>query len=208
MSPCFRFQKKPSAAQHFLVFFRFVFTSVFFAGMLVFSASASELQPIPSLDLKLYAGEWYEVARKPNSFQKNCGATKVKYELDNDKMKVLNICRKKNADGEFSTANGIARVADKKINSKLKVSFVPLLKHLGLFAGNYWVLALDEDYQWALVGEPRRRYLWLLSRKPRIQSLDFVEISSKADLMGYDTSDFTQSPPWTPEIQARYEASH
>lgn len=149
----------------------------------VMADNKAELQVVPQVDLARYAGEWYEVARTPNRFEKQCaGDVKVSYTLRPDgKIGVVNTCRKK--DGKQDVAKGTAKVASEKgPNSKLKVTF------FWPFSGNYWILALDPEYRWALVGEPDRKYLWLLSRTPSLAEASYREILQKAAAQGYDVS--------------------
>src|SRR5512141_2853773 len=126
------------------------------------------VRPVPAVDLARYAGRWYEVARLPHSFEaKYTGETTADYELlPNGQMRVVNECRL--ADGTRTRAEGRARLADRKgPTSKLKVRFAPaFLSFLSAVWGDDWVLALSDDYSPALVGEPGRRYLWVLSRTP------------------------------------------
>jgi apolipoprotein D and lipocalin family protein len=117
------------------------------------SATAPEV--VPAVDLKRYAGRWHEIARLPNRFQRDCaGDVTATYTLRPDgKIAVLNECRA--ADGRTKSARGTARVASKQgPNTKLKVSF------FWPFSGDYWIIGLDPDYRWALVGGSGRDYLW------------------------------------------------
>jgi apolipoprotein D and lipocalin family protein len=123
--------------------------------------AAKPLQVVPSVDLKRYQGVWHEVARLPNRFQNKCARdTTATYTLRPDgKVEVLNQCRE--ASGKISSAKGTAKLADKNgPASKLRVTF------FWPFYGNYWIIDLDPDYQWAVIGEPGRKYFWILSRTP------------------------------------------
>lgn len=145
--------------------------------------STSPLQAIASVDLPRYMGLWYEVARFDNSFEEDCVGVTAEYTLKpNGGVKVLNTCRKGSLTGPVETAEGDARVVNPPANSKLKVSF------FGPFEGDYWVIGLAPDYSWALVGEPEGRYLWILSRTPRITPQLRDELTAKLSGMGYDTS--------------------
>jgi apolipoprotein D and lipocalin family protein len=138
---------------------------------------------VPSVDLNRYAGTWYEVARLPNRFQRKCVSdVTATYTLrDNGKIEVVNRCRE--ADGSINDAKGTARPASKdEPNSKLKVTF------FWPFSGDYWILGLDPTYRWALVGEPDRRNLWVLSREPRMDEDQLQEILDRAKAQGYDLS--------------------
>lgn len=140
------------------------------------------VQVVDSLDLSRYAGKWYEIARFPNRFQRACaGDTTATYTLRPDgRIDVFNQCRQ--ADGKVRSAQAVAkRAGDKEPASKLKVTF------FWPFQANYWVIALDPDYRWAVVGEPERKYLWILSRTPRIDDREYAKIVSLIEKQGYQT---------------------
>jgi apolipoprotein D and lipocalin family protein len=137
---------------------------------------------VESVDLKRYTGTWYEIARYPNRFQKKCAAAvSATYTLRADgKIDVLNQCIE--ADGELRTAKGKAKVVDPETNAKLKVTF------FWPFSGDYWILELDQDYTYAVVGEPKRKYLWILSRSPEMDRELYAEILERIQAQGYDTT--------------------
>lgn len=140
------------------------------------------LDVVPSVDLARYAGKWYEIARLPNRFQRDCAAnTTATYTLRPDgKITVRNECRE--AGGRQKSATGTARPADAKgPNTKLKVTF------FWPFSGDYWIIDLDPEYRWAVVGEPGRRYLWILSREPRMDTALYQQIVERAKQRGFDT---------------------
>jgi len=141
------------------------------------------MRVVPSVDLTRYAGKWYEIARLPNRFQRDCASdTTASYTLRPDgKITVVNACR--TSEGKAKTATGTARLAsDKEPKSKLKVSF------FWPFYGNYWIIDLDPDYQWAVVGEPGRKYFWILSREPRLDDTLYQQVLDRAKQQGYDVS--------------------
>jgi apolipoprotein D and lipocalin family protein len=132
------------------------------------------------VDLAKYAGKWYEIARLPNRFQRNCaGNVTATYTLRPDgKIGVLNECQ--TSDGKPKSAKGTARVASEDgPNTKLKVTF------FWPFSGNYWILDIDPGYQWVLVGEPDREYLWILSREPVMDEKLYSQIVERARSQGY-----------------------
>jgi apolipoprotein D and lipocalin family protein len=140
------------------------------------------LSVAPAVDLKRYAGKWYEIARLPNRFQRDCASnTTATYTLRPDgKITVLNECR--TAGGRLKAAKGTARVADAKgPNTKLKVTF------FWPFSGNYWIIDLDPEYKWAVVGEPGRDYLWILSREPRLDASLYRQLVERSKQRGFDT---------------------
>ncbi len=141
--------------------------------VLAFAAAAQEqadrpLTVVPSVDLNRYMGRWYEIARYPNSFQRQCvGDVTATYSLlDDGQIKVVNRCRKEN--GEYSEVEGRAkRAGDDEPNTKLKVRFAPaFLSFLPFVWGDYWIILLAPDYSYVVIGEPDRKYLWILSRMP------------------------------------------
>jgi apolipoprotein D and lipocalin family protein len=141
------------------------------------------------VDLKKYVGLWYEVAKIPNSFQDQCiKNTTAKYTLtENGEIKVTNSCIDK--DGEIDDASGVVRIVDKKTNAKLEVSFVSFLGWRP-FWGDYWIIGLDENYQWAIVGTPNRKYGWVLSRTPNLENETMDKIFQILKDQGYDPKKF------------------
>jgi apolipoprotein D and lipocalin family protein len=167
----------------------FILFTVFTASALSAKQKKQNLPTVPKVDLKRYAGQWYEVARIPNRFQKQCaGDVIVNYSLRTDgKVNVVNQCRR--ANGSIDKVEGVARVVDSTTNAKLEVRFAPgFLSFLPFVWGDYWILSLGENYDYAMVGEPGRKYLWLLSRKPEISPELYQRLTQEADRMGYDTS--------------------
>ena len=151
-------------------------------------SKVSEPQTVPSVDLARYAGRWYEIARLPNSFQKKCaGGVTATYELRPDgKVTVINECRA--ASGEITRAKGTAKVVDKQSKAKLKVTF------FWPFYGDYCIFDLGPNYEYAAVGEPKRRYLWILSRTAQIDDALYQRLLAKMANQGFDTSRMIKTP--------------
>jgi apolipoprotein D and lipocalin family protein len=153
------------------------------------------LRVVSSIEPTRYAGRWYEIARLPNRFQKKCaGDVVATYTvLDDGKFKVVNQCGRE--DGGVSSVEGRARVASKRgPNTKLKVRFAPaFLSFLPFVWGDYWIMEVAPDYSYAVVGEPARRYLWILSRTPRMDEGVFQELVNHAEAQGYDMSLLTRT---------------
>ena len=159
------------------------------AGLSACSASppAAPLPTVAAVDLARYSGVWFEVAMLPNRFQAQCVAdTQARYRSVAGDIEVINRCRE--ADGKVSEAKGIAKVVDGSGNAKLRVSF------FRPFYGDYWVLALPDDYRWVLVGEPRRQYGWVLSRTPTLDAADLAGALTYAQALGYDWAAFKLTP--------------
>lgn len=170
---------------------------VLLVAMFSFSAKASDKPTtVQYVDLERYMGLWYEIARYPNSFQEKCGPTTAEYKLKkNGKVSVLNSCRRLDKH-KTQRAKGTAYVANEQTNAELKVSFVPFFQRWGWFAGNYWILELDVDYKWVLVGDPSREYLWILSRTPVLDEDLLADIYHLAEEQGFDTSKLKRTPTW------------
>ena len=160
-----------------------IVSTSFFACTSGMKKASPPLKVVTFVDLNRYAGTWYEISRFPNRFQKGCVGTTTTYTLRKDgKIDVLNQCRKETLDGEISSVKGKAWVVDNKTNAKLKVSF------FWPFSGHYWIIELGEDYEYAVVGHPNRKYLWILSRSPRMDEKIYNLILEKLKLQFYDTN--------------------
>lgn len=149
------------------------------------AARAAEVRSVESLDITRYAGTWYEIARLPVFFQRKCVAEiTAQYTLQDDgTLGVRNSCR--NDEGELETAEGVAR-RDPEFPGRLEVRFAPdWLSWLPLTWADYWVIALDPEYQWAMVGEPGREYLWILARTPSLPPERVAALRRQAEDMGY-----------------------
>jgi apolipoprotein D and lipocalin family protein len=149
---------------------------------------AREPEAVPSVDLERYVGTWYEQAHLPLFFQRNCVAnTTAQYALREDgRIDVVNQCD--DADGRRIEATAIARrVGDS--TSKLEVRFAPaFLSFLPMVWGDYWILDLDPDYRWAIVGSPDRKYLWFLTREQAFPGDRLDALVARAQDLGFDTS--------------------
>lgn len=151
------------------------------------AGSARPLVTIPSLDVKRYMGTWYEIAKFPNAFQKKCvGFTIATYSLREDgRVDVVNRCRR--ADGSTDTASGVARQLGGAGSPKLEVRFAPaIVSWLPMVWGDYWVIDLDPDYRLAAVSEPKREYLWILSRTPKVDPAVYDALLSRLSAQGLD----------------------
>lgn len=149
--------------------------------------------PLPTaghVDLQRYAGRWYEIARYPHRFEKGCTNVTADYTLQTGgSIRVINQCRLKDKEGAIKKAVGKAKVVDRTTNAKLKVTF------FWPFYGDYWILEIDPDYQYAIVGEPSRKYVWILGRAPRMEPFLLATLVEKIRRFGYDPNRliFTQN---------------
>jgi apolipoprotein D and lipocalin family protein len=141
------------------------------------------LETVPSVDLQKYMGKWYEIAAFPQRFEKGCHCTAAEYEMtDKGYVRVINTCRKDSPDGKVSQAKGKAFVVKGSNNAKLRVQF------FWPFRGDYWIIDLAEDYGYAVVGAPDRKYLWILSRTPQLDPVLYQNIVDRVARKGFDIS--------------------
>lgn len=158
-------------------------------SIFLFTACSSKnppLQTVEKVDLNKYLGTWYEIARYEHFFEKDCKNVSANYSmLDEKTIKVINKCTKIQTN-EKKEVMGRAYAIDES-NSKLKVSF------FRPFYGDYWVLILDENYEYVVVGTPSREYLWILARQNTISKEVKNSILEKLPSLGFDASKFV----WT-----------
>jgi apolipoprotein D and lipocalin family protein len=158
-------------------------------------AAGHTVTAVPSVDLDRYAGQWFEIARYPNFFQRKCvGHVTATYVRRPDgKIDVINRCRVD--DGTTTEATGLAKIADARTRSRLKVRFAPaMLSFLPFVWGDYWVIGLADDYSWALVGTPDRKYLWILARAATMRDEAYGRALAAATANGFDTSRLVPTP--------------
>ncbi len=158
----------------FLIFIFFLSTTI---------AMSQSLQTVPYVDLKKYAGKWYEIAAFPQWFQKGCYCSTAEYTLtDKGFVIVENNCNKNSINGKQSNIKGKAFVEENSGNAKLKVQF------FWPFKAKYWIIDLADDYSYAVIGHPKRKYLWILSRTPTMDDAIYQQIISRIKEKGFDIS--------------------
>lgn len=181
------------------------FLATLICSMLAVSVSAintddskpgkDKVKTVSSVDLKRYTGKWYEIAKLPNKFQKQCaGNVTADYSLQPDgDIEVINRCLKR--DGQYDDAKGKAKVVDKQSNAKLEVRFAPaVLSFIPQVWGDYWIIDLDQNYQYAVVGDPKQKYLWILSRTAQMDDATYQRILRNIEKMGYDPNKLVKTP--------------
>ena len=181
-----------------------------FLILVAFSSAAGQdpatgpVQPVPAVDLARYMGRWHEVARLPNRFQADCvGETTADYTLlPNGQVRVVNSCLR--SDGSRKRAEGRARLARRDgPASMLRVRFAPgFLSFLSMVWGDYWILDLTEDYGAALVGDPGRNYLWILSRTPQLLESTYDRMVATAASQGFAVRRLVRAPPQTATLDS------
>lgn len=168
--------------------YRFLILSFVFFSITGCTTSYPPLSTVKKVDLQKYLGTWYEIARYEHYFEKGCRDVTATYTLKEDgEIKVVNRCTKEE-DAKIKEAVGVAYAVDES-SSKLKVSF------FRPFYGNYWIIMLDDDYRYAVVGDPSREYLWILSRTPKLEEDIKNKILTKLPQMGYSAEPLI----WTPQ---------
>ena len=136
------------------------------------------LEVVAHVDLKRYLGKWYEIAHLPFRFEEGCSDITATYSLSDDgSISVLNECKRS---GKVKRAKGKAKVVDKNTGAKLKVTF------FWPFYGDYWIINLGDDYDYAVVGTPNRKYLWILSRTPQMDDKLFSQLIELVKSKGFD----------------------
>ncbi len=136
-----------------------------------------KLEAVSHVELNKYLGKWYEIAHLPFKFEDGCSDITATYTLNKDSsISVLNECTK---NGKAKQAKGKAKVVDKKSGAKLKVTF------FWPFYGDYWIIKLDDNYNYSVVGTPNRKYLWILSRTPLIDDKLFSQLIEFAKINGF-----------------------
>lgn len=171
-----------------------VFLPLLLTAFTVSASAENALATIPGLNIQRYMGTWYEIAKYPNSFQKKCASnTSARYSaLPDGTVRVENRC--KQVDGEVRDAIGQARQMGDANSPKLVVRFAPAwLSFLPFVWGNYWVIDLDTDYQLVAVSEPNQKYLWILSRKPEVDTKTYGELLGRLQKRGFDLKKLEKS---------------
>jgi len=156
--------------------------------LMTVSVNSQILQTVPFVDLDKYSGKWYEVASYPQRFQKGCHGTTAEYTTTKKGYVIVeNRCNKDSLAGKKSYIKGKAFVEKNSGNAKLKVQF------FWPFSGKYWIIDLAEDYSYAVVSHPNRKYLWILSRTPHMNETVYQQIRNRLEEKGFDLSNLQKT---------------
>jgi apolipoprotein D and lipocalin family protein len=150
---------------------------------MIFSSTNAQTKPsvVSTVDLNRYKGLWYEIARLPNRFERKLKCASATYSLrDDGKITVINKGNYISNPEKSNSAKGLAWIPDKKSPAKLKVQF------FWPFSGDYWIMHLDKDYRYVLVGEPSFKYLWILAREKKMDEKTYQMLLKIAVENGYD----------------------
>lgn len=159
---------------------------IFIISMTPSTLKSQTLQTVPMVDLEKYAGKWYEIAAYPQRFQKGCHCTTAEYTLSNKGYVIVeNRCNKDSVNGKQTYIKGKAFVVKNSGNARLKVQF------FWPFRAKYWIIDLADDYSWAVVSHPNKKYLWILSRTSKMNTGIYQEILGRLKEKGFDLNKLT-----------------
>ncbi|MBU3667508.1 MAG: lipocalin family protein [Rhodocyclaceae bacterium] len=150
--------------------------------------TADRLPTVQNVDLQRYSGRWYEISRLPMWFERKCldNITATYTVRSDNRIDVVNSCRTE--DGQIK-ARGIAEIPDRQHPGQLRVRFAPdWMAWLPVVWGDYWIIDLDPEYRWVMVGAPSRGYLWILARTPALDEAKITQLKSKATGLGFDVT--------------------
>jgi len=168
---------------------RLIYISLLIMFIIPMTASNQNLETVAKVDLNKYSGKWYEIASYPQRFQENCFCTTANYTITPKGYVIVeNSCNKYSVNGEPSYIKGKAFVEENSGNAKLKVQF------FWPFKGKYWIIELADDYSYAVVSHPGRKYLWILSRTPQMNHSLYIEIISRLKEKGFDVTKIKLTP--------------
>jgi apolipoprotein D and lipocalin family protein len=149
------------------------------------------LDTVSSVDLNRFQGQWFEIASFPRATQQGCQATTATYRTTSStSMDVLNQCHLGSLDGPVRQASAHAVMGDTNAPGRLSVDF-------GGFYGDYWIIDLGANYEFAVVGHPSRDYLWILSRTPSLDATVLAGIVARAQAKGFDVGRIVYTPQAT-----------
>lgn len=158
----------------------FITTTFIFISM---NSKAQELETVKYVDINKYSGKWFEIASFPQIFQKGCHCTTAEYTMTpKGYIEVFNQCNKGSINGKTSSIKGKAFVEKNSGNAKLKVQF------FWPFRVKYWIIDLGKQYEYAVVGHPNRKYLWILSRTTSIDAAEYENILERIKQKGFNIS--------------------
>jgi apolipoprotein D and lipocalin family protein len=160
------------------------------AALVACQSTNPPLEVVDAIDLDRYVGRWYEIASFPQRFQRGCVATTANYtRLAEGRIRVENECRDREFDGDLRRVEGVAWVADPNgSQAKLKVQF------FWPFRADYWIIDLDPEYRYAVVGHPSRGYLWILSRTQTMDPAVYETLLGRIEAQGYDLERLNRTP--------------
>ncbi len=165
----------------------YILISLIFMTMTI--SNSQTLQTVAKVDLNKYSGKWYEIASYPQRFQKGCNCTTAEYTVSEKGYVIVeNRCSRDSVKGKQSYIKGKAFVEKNSGNAKLEVQF------FWPFKGKYWIIDLADDYSYAVVSHPDKKYLWILSRTPKMNESIYNQILGRLKLKGFDLTKLKITP--------------
>ncbi|HMC15563.1 MAG TPA: lipocalin family protein [Albitalea sp.] len=143
------------------------------------ATAAPPVRSVSQVDAQRWAGTWYELARVPNGLQARCiaDATATYLPRADGSLRVIQRCRDADSRWYVATARAVSADNDHSGAARLRLSYLPdWLAWLPAASGDQWVVMLDGNYRYAVVSEPTRKHLWILSRTPDIDSVTYDRI--------------------------------
>ncbi len=150
---------------------------------------------VEHVDLNRFMGNWFEIARYETPLQSESGAAKITYKIKKSQIEMIHACHEKEGKKTLHVT-GLGEVADKKTNARWKVSYLPVFKNWHIFASSIWIVGLDPEYKYAILGHPTHKHLWILSRTPEISQEKYDELIAMAKAQGYKTKELIRVPTW------------
>jgi apolipoprotein D and lipocalin family protein len=173
-------------------------TKYIFALLLVVSCSSTKDKGqtvVDHVDLEKFMGNWFEIARYEIPAQKDCGRAKITYKLHKYKIDMVHACFNK-FNGELEHSHGVAEVVEKSTNARWKASYVPMFQNWGMFGGSIWIIGLDPEYRFAILGHPTHKHFWIISRTPVLEPELYDEAVKLAEEKGYKAKLIVKAPMW------------
>jgi apolipoprotein D and lipocalin family protein len=152
------------------------------------AADLAPVQTVPKVEVQRFLGTWYQIATFPRFYQDQCVADAVAEYSANDDGTVAVKNRCKTRDGSINEATGTATPVEGSNNAKMEVSFIRP------FHGDYWVIGLDPNYRWSVVGSPNRKSLWILSRTPKMPKDELNDALATASAQGFPLQQLQYTP--------------
>jgi len=157
--------------------------------------NAPPLETVDFVDLERYLGEWYVIANIPYFGERGNVAGRAIYRMrDDGRMDDIYLYRKGDFDGRERRMDGVAWVVDEESNARWKVRFY------WPFTFDYYIVGLDPDYQWSMVGHPSRNYAWIMARAPRMDEDLYARLLARFDELGFDSSELQKVPQFPEQI--------
>jgi apolipoprotein D and lipocalin family protein len=154
-----------------------------------FCACTSDDPPVAAnVELERFQGLWYEIARMPRDYDETCHDTIADYRLVSpNELEMTHTCHLDSPSGSLSQFRAPAKASDPRVPAKLTLD-------LGLYHGDYWILDVGKDYEYALIGHPSLTMLWILSRSPSLDEKTLASLENEAGRLGFAASALRMTP--------------